>query len=144
MAINPEVVVSEQRIGDGKALGSTSKSAVLGSTGGGAIGTVLAYLLIKSGFENDPTVAALIGGALATLVAPILAGISAKLTPSSGGVERTTRVQVTDSAKPAEDFVSDDGVPLDYTVAETPVNGYEEAAAGSTVRETGRHRAPAE
>lgn len=143
MANNPVQIQNETRIGDGKKLGNTGQKATIGAFGGSAVATVLAYLLVKTGFESDPATAAGIGGALAAIIAPIATAIFAKLAPSSGGVIREV---VTHTERPVAEPEGEavDGVPADAPVAEAPVNGLEDVepqVAGAPASVAPRHRA---
>lgn len=145
MANNPVQIQNETRIGDGKALGNTGQKATIGAFGGGALATVLSYLLVKTGFETDAATAAVVAGALATIISPIVTAIFAKLAPSSGGVIREV---VTHMERPVTEPEGEEvnGIPQETPIAAEPVNGLEDAEpleAGAQASVAPRHRAAA-
>jgi hypothetical protein len=111
MANSPavETVIHEPT---GKVAGSVTKATRLGAAEGGAVGTLFAYLLLKTGIETDASMAVLIGGALATVVAVIITHFKGKNTPTDQVREKETVVD-----KPVPNFVPQgvataDGVPV--------------------------------
>lgn len=100
---------------DGKNVGATTKAARKGAVEGGAIGTLLAYILVKTGLEADAATAAVVAGALATVIAAVLAHFEGKRTPTDQArterhVETRTVVAPGPTSVPAVE-IGPDGVP---------------------------------
>lgn len=75
---------------DGHQVGPTTKAASTwsanGATIGGAVGFIITYILVKSGFEEDPATSVAVGGALSF----ILIWVGGKLAGLQGGKRTPT------------------------------------------------------
>ncbi|MGY4845514.1 hypothetical protein ACW9PK_12330 [Kocuria sp. MNB10] len=71
-----------EAVDNGHRMGATTKGAAAGTGVGGAIGILAAYVLIKTGVEDDPATAATIGSAVAVLIAAVGTLIGGKFTPT--------------------------------------------------------------
>lgn len=152
MAVDPNTVTNEYRIDDGKRLGNTGQKAAAASVGGPAIGTLIAYLLARTGFETDADTAVLVAGAIVAVLTPIFTALGAKYAPTSGGVVREVLTHVEERTGEELGPVTDTGVPVAPTsgssplVAEDPQGGLglEEMEDTDDQRYVGRHVAKSE
>lgn len=69
----------------GNAIGATTKGASVGGGLAAALGTILMYVMVKTGLEDDPETAVILAGAIITVLSPIGALIGGKLSPTSEG-----------------------------------------------------------
>lgn len=132
MANNPEITTTTERLGDGKAFGNTAQKATAGSALGGALATIVAYVLVKSGLEDDPATAAAIGAALALVLSTVATALWAKHAPSSAGVVVTNVVaKPIPLAEPAGELTAT-AAPAAEPVATDATNGYAQPALFQT------------
>ncbi|KAA9394776.1 hypothetical protein FCK90_04360 [Kocuria coralli] len=78
-------MASTTDIKTGNKIGSTTKGATVGGSLAAAAGTIVGYVLVKTGLETDPEVAVILAGAVITILSGVGALVGGKLSPTSEG-----------------------------------------------------------